>query len=97
MRYEKKIGKKVWKLSGDMYKGYALTDRTEYTLKGWKSGRECGDHCNHFIIEDGNGNTIEVKEYDVIFVPNAGIGVYLSDNECYSDVQENPNGEVEVT
>lgn len=86
MRYEKKIGRKVWLLDGSLEKGFTLKDKREFTLVDVKMGKDCNDWANHFVIrDDENGNTIEVKEFQVIFaLEGDNIERYLSDNEIYA-------------
>jgi hypothetical protein len=98
MRYEKKIGKKVWLLDGSLDRGFHLGSKKTFTLVEWKSGKEVRDWANHFVIrDDENGNTIEVKEYQVVFALEGDnlpdIQTYLSDNECYTDEVYNDHNE----
>ena len=94
MRYERKIGKKVWLLDGSLKRGFQLKSKDTFTLKEVKSGKDCGDWANHFVIEhDSDGQVIEVREFQVIFsIVDNNIYEYLSYNDLYAEVGENPNG-----
>ena len=98
MRYESKIGKKVWLFDGSLEHGFYLRSKDTFTLKEVKMGKDCHDWANHFVIEhDSDGQTIEVREFQVVFaLVGSNIYQYLSDNEIYADVYENPEGIVSV-
>lgn len=98
MRYERKIGKKVWLLDGSLERGFQLKSKDTYTLKEVKLGKDCGDWANHFVIErDSDGQVMEVMEFQVIFsIVDNNIYEYLSYNDLYAEVGETPIGAISV-
>lgn len=86
-----KVGKKVWLLEGDVFKGLHLTSKETYTVKEVKPSCKCkriNVPCEHYVLEK-DGKTIEVEEYNCIFVPDesmeksAQIETFLSENGVY--------------
>ena len=82
--YEKKVGKKVWELEGEIFR--KAKKETAYEVKAVKSPKECGDYCYHYVISDAEGNEKEVRELDVVFAfDGKDINRYLSDNDLYAE------------
>ena len=79
------VGKNVWLLDGDIKNGLSLGSKELYTIKKVKSGKECHDWSNHYIIEK-DGKKLEVSEYQCVFPLNetgnksADIEKYLTEN-----------------
>ena len=98
MRYERKIGKKVWLLDGSLERGFQLKSKDTFTLKEVKLGKDCGDWANHFVIEhDSDGQVIEVREFQVVFsIVGDNIYEYLGFNDVYAEVSTNSIGVVAV-
>ena len=98
MENKKLIGKKVWLLDGDIYHGLTLGSKQTYTVKEVKSGKDCGDWADHYVVEkDSDGQTLEVCEFQVVFaLQDDNIFRYLMDNEVYADVSEIREGTVTV-
>ena len=98
MRYENKIGKKVWLFDGSLEHGFRLRSKDTFTLKEVKMGADCHDWANHYVIEhDSDGQTLEVREFQVVFaLAGDNIYQYLADNEIYAEVSDAPDGTVTV-
>ena len=83
--------KKVCKLTKTAEYAKRLDTTTIYTIAKTITYPEVEDWCNHYIIKDENGNEEEVREVDVVFVPDFSlpeecmISKYLRDNDAYCD------------
>jgi len=93
------LGKKVWKLDGDIYKGLSLGSKDLYTIKSVKKGRGC----NNYVIEK-DGVKQEVSEYNcVVAMCDTGNKVadifrYLTDNDaCPSSADMTKKGGIAVS
>ena len=93
MDKNKIIGKEVWVLEEknhswkpDKAKAWKVKEYID-----WGDERLNGDFCPHVILEDAEGNTKEVREWEVTIVPNTNlpevdmINRFLSDNGIYND------------
>ena len=88
MDNEKNIGKKVWKLEGDICRGFHLVSRKNYTLIAVKPNE--GEYAEDILtIKDNKGNVLDVSEYECVFVPkrcsdiSSKVHEYLKDNGLY--------------
>ena len=93
MDKNKIIGKEVWVLEE---KNYSWKPNKEKAWKvkeyiDWGDERLNGDYCPHLILEDADGNTKNIREWEVLVVPNSKlpevdmVNNYLSDNGLYND------------
>ena len=99
---EKAIGQKVWVLTEDHYR-YTLDKSKVYTVVSIKLYSEVKDHTNHAILRGEDGKEIEVRDYNVLFIPDPNlegdeqIARFLKDNLCYPDcVYTNSEGVTSV-
>ena len=82
---------KVFKLVKTSEYTDRLDTTTAYTIVKTITYPEVNDWCNHYIIKDAKGNEEEVREVEVVFVPNFSlpeermIREYLNDNDLYAD------------
>lgn len=93
MDKNKIIGKEVWVLEEKNYSWKPNKTKTwkvkEYI--DWGDERLNGDYCPHVILEDAEGNTKDIREWEVTIVPNTNlpevdmINKFLSDNGLYND------------
>ena len=86
---KKDIGKKVWVLEGDIYKGLALKSKKAYTIKSV-------DNTNYpaKVAVEKDGNEIETTEYNIIFMPlGNNLLKYLYDNGVSSVVDAGETAE----
>ena len=93
MDKDKIIGKEVWVLEE---KNHSWKPNKEKTWKvkeyiDWGDERLNGDYCPHVILEDAEGNTKSIREWEVVVIPNTKlpevdmVNNYLSDNGLYND------------
>ena len=106
MDKNKIIGKEVWVLEE---KNHSWKPNKEKTWKvkeyiDWGDERLNGDYCPHVILEDAEGNTKDIREYEVVVIPNAKlpqvdmVNEYLSANGLYvDDISQFNEGEVSVS
>ena len=99
---EKAIGQKVWVLVEDHYRN-VLDKSKVYTVVSIKLYSEVKDHTNHAILRGEDGKEIEVRDYNVLFIPDPNlegdeqITRFLKDNLCYPDcVYTNSEGVTSV-
>ena len=78
---KKDIGKKVWVLEGDVYNGFHLRSKKEYTIKSIDDSTYPAK-----VIVEKDGEKQEVTEYSILFPFTNDIYKYLSDNEVSSVV-----------
>lgn len=102
MKDNKSIGKKVWLLI-ENDNACTLDKSKIYTIVGVKDFKEAKDYCNHLILKSEDGEEIEVREYNAVFIlkpelqGDEQIGRYLEDNGCYNDgVYTNSEGVTSV-
>ena len=100
---KKVIDQKVYRLVPKGEYSFTLDKSKTYTITEVKTEEESKDWCKHYIIKADDGSTTEVREVDVIFVPDTSlpeadmVRKYLSDNHCYTDeVYTNGEGGVIV-
>ena len=93
MDRNKIIGKEVWVLQERNSVWLPIKEKVwkvkEYI--DWGDARLNGDYCPHLILEDSLGNTKDIREWEVVVIPNTKlpeadmVNNYLSDNGLYSD------------
>ena len=92
-RKHQKIGKKVWVMEEKNYSWKPNKEKT-WTIKDyidWGDERLKGDYCPHLVLEDAEGNTKDIREWEVVVIPDTTLPVldmvnkYISDNELYID------------
>lgn len=84
------IGKKVWVLDGDIYRGLSLNSKEEYTIKNINDSKYPAD-----VVVEKDGKTFLTNEHNIICVPiNNDIYKYLVDNgvDCVSDAGQTKEG-----
>ena len=104
MDKNKIIGKEVWVLEE---KNYSWKPNKTKTWKvkdyiDWGDER-LTDYTPHAILEDAEGNTKDIRAYEVVVIPNANlkganmVSRYLNDNSLYTDdVSDNSEGSIRV-
>lgn len=87
------INKKVYRLIEKNACGYVVDKNTVYTIVEVKSHEVCNDYCEHYVLKSESGETIEIRQYECIFIPDETlpeidmISRYLNDNDCgHNDV-----------
>lgn len=85
------INKKVYRLIEKNGCGYVADKSTTYIITEVKSHESCKDYCEHYVLKSESGETIEIRQYECIFIPDETlseidmISRYLNDNGCYHD------------
>lgn len=98
-RKEEIINKKVWVLEDRKCVWKPIKEKT-WIVKDyidWGDERLNGDYCPHLILEDAEGNTKDIREWEVVVVPDETlpevdkIYKYLKDNRLWNDDIDQPN------
>ena len=85
------INKKVYRLIEKNECGYVVDKNTIYTIVEVKSHESCKDYYEHYVLKSESGETIEIRQYECIFIPDETlpeidmISRYLNDNCCGHD------------
>ena len=99
MRNEDCIGKRVFRLIEKTYTLEPEENKPLYTIKGivkygetLPNGETHKEWYNLLFIEDEQGNTLEIPQYQAVVAPDQSLDVdyrlhkYLNDNGLYADV-----------
>ena len=95
----KPIGKKVYELVATKYTCTINTNKI-YEIVKMLDYHESNDYCRHYILKGENGEEKEVREFNVVVVPDNSldedymIAKYLSDNELRAEVYPECEGKV---
>lgn len=105
---ENMIGKTVWQLVQKNYSYTCDKDHTNLVIAVVEpkhrlpDGRENTDWCDHLVLQREDGTLFDVREYEVIVIPDASIknpeerlAKFLSENQCYGELYEY-NGETAI-
>ena len=94
---EKVVGSKVYEIVNE---AMVKIPFEVVRIIGWG---EVDDFCEHYIIKDASGKEKEVRECDVVFIPNdsaeetSKVYQYLIDNDCgYNEVYLTAGGYLAV-
>ena len=84
------LNKKVFRLVSRGEHNFTLDKSKVYTIVKVKDFEESKDFCQHYILQ-ANNETIEIREYECVFIPDETlpeidmVNKFLADNLCYPD------------
>lgn len=95
--YDNPIGTKVYTKINESEFAVIMDTTTICTIKEVKSYKEVNDYTDHYICETEDGKTREVRDWEVVAIPDYSLPVdemiyhYLLDNSIYADVWTSGN------